>query len=55
MIAALQRLQSIHQPSGLPDQMAAFGINGGVAEGMKKLFMCHPSLEARIAALREGA
>lgn len=52
MIAALQRLQMIHQPSRLPEQMAAFGINGGVADGLKKLFMSHPPLEARIAALR---
>lgn len=52
MIAALQRLQSIHQPSRLPEQMAAFGINGGLAEGFKKLFMSHPPLEERIAALR---
>ena len=52
MIAALQRLQSIHQPSKLPEEMAAFGINGGVAEGFKKLFLSHPPLEERIAALQ---
>ncbi len=52
MIAALQRLQAIHQPSRLPEQMAAFGINGGMAEGFKKLFLSHPPLEERIAALR---
>lgn len=51
MIAALQRLQAIHQPSRLPEEMAAFGINGGGA-GFKKLFMSHPPLEERIAALR---
>jgi heat shock protein HtpX len=55
MIAALQRLQSIHQPSRLPEEMAAFGINGGFAEGFKKLFLSHPPLEERIAALRSGA
>ena len=54
MIAALQRLQAIHEPSHLPDQMAAFGINGGLGEGMKKLFMSHPPIEERIAALREA-
>lgn len=53
MIAALQRLQAIHQPSRLPEQMAAFGINGGFAEGFKKLFLSHPPLEERIAALRQ--
>jgi heat shock protein HtpX len=52
MIAALQRLQAIHQPSRLPEQMAAFGINGGMAEGFKKLFLSHPPLEERIAALK---
>jgi heat shock protein HtpX len=52
MIAALRRLQSIHQPSKLPEEMAAFGINGGVAEGFKKLFLSHPPLEERIAALQ---
>jgi heat shock protein HtpX len=52
MVAALQRLQAIHQPSSLPEQMAAFGINAGVAQGFKKLFSSHPPLEERIAALR---
>lgn len=52
MVAALQRLQMIHQPSRLPEQMAAFGINGGMADGFKKLFLSHPPLEERIAALR---
>jgi heat shock protein HtpX len=52
MIAALRRLQSIHEPSRLPDQMVAFGINGGLAEGMRKLFMSHPPLSQRIAALK---
>jgi len=52
MVAALQRLQRIHQPSRLPEQMAAFGINGGLGDGIKKLFMSHPPLEERIAALR---
>ena len=52
MIAALQRLQAAHQPSALPDQMAAFGING---RGVSRLFMSHPPLEERIAALRSGA
>ena len=55
MIAALQRLQMIHQPSRLPEQMAAFGINGGLGDGIKKLFMSHPPLEERIAALRAGS
>lgn len=52
MVAALQRLQRISQPASLPDQMAAFAINVGVAGGFKKLFSSHPPLEQRIAALR---
>ena len=54
MVAALQRLQAIHQPSRLPEQMAAFGIRGSLAEGFKKLFLSHPPLEERIAALRSN-
>ena len=51
MIAALERLNSLH-PQPLPDKMAAFGIAGGVGGGLKRLFMTHPPLEERIAALR---
>lgn len=51
MIAALQRLNSLH-PAPLPEKMAAFGIAGGKASGLKKLFMTHPPLEERIAALQ---
>ena len=52
MIAALERLRQLHEPSQLPSQMAAFGINGGLGDGLRKLFMTHPPLEERIAALR---
>ncbi|HEY9099425.1 MAG TPA: protease HtpX [Thiobacillus sp.] len=51
MIAALERLNSLH-PAPLPEKMAAFGIAGGGASGFKRLFMTHPPLEERIAALR---
>ena len=51
MIAALRRLQSIHEPAELPERMAAFGINGGKRGGLKALLMTHPPLENRIAAL----
>ena len=54
MIAALQRLQAVHQPSQLPKQMQAFGISGGVGGGLKRLFMSHPPLEERIEALRRA-
>jgi len=52
MINALEKLKSGHQPSQLPDQMAAFGINGGIGGGIKKLFMSHPPLDERIQALK---
>lgn len=49
MIGALRALQRAHEPEELPGQFAAFAINGG---GVKKLFMSHPPLEERIAALQ---
>lgn len=54
MIAALERLQQMHEPSTLPGDIAAFGINGGLSDGLRKLLMTHPPLEERIAALRQG-
>lgn len=52
MIAALEKLRrSVNQPH-LPDQMAAFGISGGVKHGIRRLFMTHPPLEERIQALK---
>jgi heat shock protein HtpX len=54
MIAALEQLRKA-QPEPLPDQMAAFGIAGGVGRGLVRLFMSHPPLEERIAALRRTA
>ncbi|HAN55910.1 MAG TPA: protease HtpX [Betaproteobacteria bacterium] len=52
MIAALQRLQQVHA-GPLPEKLAAFGIaGGGGVEGIKRLFMTHPPLEERIAALK---
>ena len=54
MIAALQRLSLNHGQSTLPTQVAAFGIAGGVGEGLRKLFLSHPPLEERIAALRSS-
>lgn len=51
MINALKALQRVHEPAVLPGQLAAFGINGG---GMRKLFMTHPPLGERIAALQSN-
>ena len=53
MIAALERLKAAHEPAQLPDQMAAFGISGQRDGGWKRLFMSHPPLEVRIAALKQ--
>lgn len=52
MISALEKLKKgINEP--LPDQMASFGINGK-SEGFdfKALFMSHPPIDKRIAALK---
>ncbi len=54
MIAALQALQRSAGEAQLPDQMAAFGISGHIGHGLKALFMSHPPLEQRIAALRNA-
>ncbi|MFL1405505.1 protease HtpX [Marinobacter sp. M1N3S26] len=56
MISALARLK---QESGIPDQMPdslqAFGINRGARQGLAALFMTHPPLEDRIAALKQAS
>lgn len=52
MIAALERLKINHEQVTLPEKMAAFGISGGTS--FSRLFMAHPPLDERIAALREG-
>ncbi|NNM68997.1 MAG: protease HtpX [Gallionella sp.] len=52
MIAALERLKMNHEQAALPKEMAAFGISD--EGGFSRLFMTHPPLEERIAALRAG-
>jgi heat shock protein HtpX len=53
MIAALERLKAgSNEP--LPEGMSAFGIGGGAGAGFKRLFMSHPPLEERIAALQSS-
>jgi heat shock protein HtpX len=55
MIAALERLKAIHDEP-LPAQLEAFGIaSGKVSTGLARLFMSHPPLDERIAALRTQA
>lgn len=51
MIGALRALQRAHEPQPLPSEFAAFGIRDG--GGMSRLFMSHPPLEERIAALEQ--
>ena len=50
MIAALERLKINHEQSVLPEKIAAFGISGG--KSFARVFMTHPPLDERIAALR---
>jgi heat shock protein HtpX len=55
MIGALERLRAEQgTPSELPDSMVAFGIRTG-GNPMMRLFMTHPPLEERIAALKAAA
>ncbi len=57
MIGALRRLQAESQaqiPSELPDTLTALGISSGFKKNARKLWMTHPPLEARIAALQRG-
>jgi heat shock protein HtpX len=53
MIAALERLKAAHD-GALPAQMQAFGISGGSEGALRMLFMSHPPLEQRIAALQQS-
>jgi len=51
MIDALQMLKR-SQGEPMPQQLQAFGINTGSAAGIMRLFMTHPPLDERIAALK---
>jgi heat shock protein HtpX len=52
MIAALQALARNQGVNTLPKAVQAFGIAGGPGQGLRRLFMSHPPLEERIAALQ---
>jgi heat shock protein HtpX len=54
MIAALQRLGQTYGENTLPATVKAFGISGGIAHGLRGLFMSHPPLEERIERLRQA-
>jgi heat shock protein HtpX len=51
MIDALQALKR-SQGEPMPQQLQAFGINTGRSDGITRLFMSHPPLDERIAALK---
>jgi heat shock protein HtpX len=52
MIGALERLKAASEAAQpLPESLRAFGISGG-GRGWARLFMTHPPLDERIAALR---
>lgn len=51
MIDALRRLKEHHEPSKLPDQVAAFGIRPKEG-GLANFFRSHPPLDKRIEALQ---
>jgi heat shock protein HtpX len=56
MIGALERLHAEQGlPNDLPGEMTAFGIRENVKQHLTQLFMTHPPLEKRIAALRAAA
>ncbi len=51
MIRALERLGASVQQDPMPEHLEAFGI-AGKPSGLGRLFMSHPPIEERIAALR---
>lgn len=55
MISALARLKSAYdKPSDMPDELVAFGIGGELKKNLGGLFMTHPPLDQRIAALQSA-
>lgn len=56
MISALQALKrSYGKDRTMPESMAAFGISPAARTGIRRLFMSHPPLDARIQALNSLA
>lgn len=52
MISALRRLRDLYEPPALPEQLAAFGVSGRHASGLRRLLSSHPPLDERIEALQ---
>ena len=44
----------VQAPTTMPEKMQAFGIRSGPPAGWQRLFMSHPPLEERIAALNSA-
>ncbi|WP_166255414.1 protease HtpX [Marinobacter salicampi] len=56
MVSALMRLKKETEiPNQMPDNLEAFGINRGSRTGLSALFMTHPPLDRRIAALEASS
>ena len=55
MVSALQRLKGNDGENTLPKTIAAFGISSPLAAGFQRLFMSHPPLDERIAALQNAS
>jgi heat shock protein HtpX len=55
MIAALRRLQVVHEETHMPAKLVAFAIDGTRKGGLAHLFASHPSLDDRIEALSKQA
>ena len=55
MVGALERLKASAGQPHLPAQLGAFGVSGGTRSGLARLFMSHPPLDERIAALKSRA
>ena len=53
MIRALARLER-GAPAHLPESLEAFGISGSERHGIQRLFLSHPPIPERIAALQRG-
>ena len=53
MIRALQRLEG-NRVAALPESLEAFGISGGRSRTLTRLFLSHPPIPERIAALQRA-
>jgi heat shock protein HtpX len=53
MVGALKALQRVSEPHDLPGEMSTFGISGRHGGGFARLFLSHPPLAERIAALEQ--